>query len=156
MNRPRPTRSAAPRAALTALLLLFAALAAALDPFEFRDAEEEARFRALAHELRCVMCQNQSLADSNAQIARDLREQVLELMRQGLSDPEIKTYLVERYSEFVLYRTPVTPATWLLWFGPAVVLLIGAGVVTAIVRRRARSLNARRDGAEAPDPDQEW
>lgn len=143
------------RAVLAVAMLLFAGLAVALDPFEFRDAEEEARFRALTHELRCVMCQNQSLADSNAQIAQDLRRQVLELMRRGMDDQQIKDFLVDRYSEFVLYRTPLRPSTWLLWFGPALVLLIGAGVVVAIVRRRARQLPQR--PATSPDENEaEW
>jgi len=144
------------RTLLASLLLLLASTGWALDPFEFRDAEEEARFRALAHELRCVMCQNQSLADSNAQIAQDLRQQVLELMRRDMSDAEIKAYLVDRYSEFVLYRTPVTPATWLLWFGPILILLIGAGVVVAVVRRRARQLPQRAADAPSNQNDQEW
>ncbi|HBK55598.1 MAG TPA: cytochrome C biogenesis protein [Xanthomonadales bacterium] len=139
---------------LSALLLLLALLPQslpALEPMPFRDAAEEARFRALAHELRCVMCQNQSLADSNAQIARDLRELVLELMRKGMTDTEIKAHLVDRYSEFVLYRTPVEPATWLLWFGPGLVLLIGATVVIIIVRRRASQLPNDTDPSELRD-----
>lgn len=140
------------RTLLAIALLALAGLAAALDPFEFRDAEEEARFRALAHELRCVMCQNQSLADSNAMIAQDLRKQVLSLMREGRSDEEIKQFLVERYSEFVLYRTPVEPATWLLWFGPLVVLVGGAIAVVVIVRRRA----AQVPPAPPAEDDQEW
>ncbi len=102
------------------------------------------------------MCQNQSLADSNAQIAQDLRQQVLELMRRDMSDAEIKAYLVDRYSEFVLYRTPVTPATWLLWFGPILILLIGAGVVVSLVRRRARQLPQRAADAPGNQNDQEW
>lgn len=141
------------RRLLTLLLLALAGTALALDPFEFKDAEEEARFRALSHELRCVMCQNQSLADSNAQIAGDLRRQVLELIRQGKSDQEVKDFLVERYSEFVLYKPPVTPATWLLWFGPLVILLGGGVVVFFAIRRRARAL------PPVPPPDekdQEW
>jgi len=106
-------------------------------PLQFADAAEEARFRALAAELRCVMCQNQSLADSNALIARDLRTQVLALMREGRSDDDIRQYLVERYSDFVLYRPPMKPSTWLLWFGPALILLGGAATVVAVVRRRS-------------------
>jgi cytochrome c-type biogenesis protein CcmH len=140
------------RRLLLALLLACSTTAVALDPFDFRDAAEEARFRALAHELRCVMCQNQSLADSNAQIAQDLRRQVLTLMREGKSDEEIKRFLVERYSEFVLYKPPVTPATWLLWFGPALVLLGGIVAVTAIVRRRAKQLPP----PTPADDEQEW
>ena len=137
---------------LAACLLLCAAAATAFEPIAFRDAAEEARFRELSAELRCVMCQNQSLADSNAQIAADLRQQVLELMREGKSDREIKDYLVARYGEFVLYSPPVKPATWLLWFGPALILLGGAVVVGVVVRRRA---------AQAPvvppsEDNQEW
>jgi len=121
-------------------------------PLQFADAAEERRFRALAAELRCVMCQNQSLADSNAQIAHDLRVQVLALMREGRTDTEIKDYLVERYSEFVLYQPPLQPTTWLLWFGPARVLLAGLATLVVVVRRR---------GVAAPvavprEDEQEW
>lgn len=137
---------------LAACLMLFAAAAAAFEPIEFRDAAEEARFRELSAELRCVMCQNQSLADSNAQIAGDLRAQVLELMREGKSDREIKDYLVARYGEFVLYNPPVKPSTWLLWFGPALILLGGGIAVAVVVRRRAANAPAA-----APNEDnQEW
>jgi cytochrome c-type biogenesis protein CcmH len=120
-------------------------------PLEFRDAAEEARFHALVAELRCVMCQNQSLADSNAQIAFDLRHEVLDLMREGRSDAEIKDFLVARYGEFVLYRPRMEASTWLLWLGPALLLLGGGFVVARIVRRRAT--------ARGPVPDdttQEW
>ena len=118
-------------------------------PLQFRDAAEEARFHALASELRCVMCQNQSLADSNAQIARDLRGEILQLMRHGRSDAQIEQFLVARYGEFVLYRPRVEASTWLLWFGPALVLLAGGAVVVAIVRRRSRATVAN-------DEAQEW
>ncbi|MFD0738017.1 cytochrome c-type biogenesis protein [Lysobacter koreensis] len=106
-------------------------------PPQFTSAAEERRFHALVAELRCVMCQNQSLADSNAQIARDLRREVLELMRQGKSDREVKQFLVARYGEFVLYRPQVESKTWLLWFGPALLLLAGGAVVAGVVRKRA-------------------
>ena len=118
-------------------------------PLQFQDAAEEARFHALAAELRCVMCQNQSLADSDAPIAHDLRREVFNLMREGRSDAEIKTFLVERYGEFVLYRPQVETATWLLWFGPALLVLVGGVVVARIVRRRART-------PVAADDSQEW
>ena len=137
---------------LLAACLLFASAAAAFEPIAFRDAAEEARFRELSAELRCVMCQNQSLADSNAQIAADLRAQVLELMREGKTDREIKDYLVARYGEFVLYNPPVKPATWLLWFGPALILLGGAAAVVVVVRRRA----AQAPAAAPADDNQEW
>ncbi len=118
-------------------------------PLQFQDPAEEARFHALAAELRCVMCQNQSLADSNAQIAYDLRAEVLELMREGRTDAQIKQFLVQRYGEFVLYRPQVESGTWLLWFGPALLVLVGGVVVARIVRRRART-------PVAADDSQEW
>jgi cytochrome c-type biogenesis protein CcmH len=121
-------------------------------PLQYRDPAEEARFHALTAELRCVQCQNQSLADSNAQIAHDLRREVLDLMHQGRSDAQIKQFLVERYGEFVLYRPQVESRTWLLWFGPAALLLGGAGLLFVLVRRRARALPA----AAATDEPQEW
>lgn len=140
------------RPLLLALLLVLAGIAAAIEPIDYRDAAEEARFRALTAELRCVMCQNQSLADSDAMIARDLRRQVLELMREGRSDAEIKDYMVQRYSEFVLYQPPVDARTWLLWFGPALLLLGGALVLWRIVRRRAAAAPAALPAAD----EQEW
>jgi cytochrome c-type biogenesis protein CcmH len=118
-------------------------------PLVFADAAEEKRFRALVVQLRCVMCQNQSLADSDAMIARELRAQILQMMRAGRSDAQIKDFLVERYTEFVLYRPEIRPTTWLLWFGPAV-LLIGGGLwIAGIVRRQAPP-------SSPPPDDQEW
>jgi cytochrome c-type biogenesis protein CcmH len=133
-------------------LMLATSSAFAIDPMPFTDAAEEARFRALAAELRCVLCQNQSLADSNAGIAQDLRKEVFSLMREGKSDEEIKNFLTERYSDFVLYKPRVTPRTWLIWFGPAAVLLAGAIAVFVIVRRRARSAPS----PASMTPDEEW
>ena len=140
------------RPLLLALLLALAGIAAAIEPIDYRDAAEEARFRALTAELRCVMCQNQSLADSDAMIARDLRRQVLALMREGRSDAEIKDYMVQRYSEFVLYQPPVDARTWLLWFGPGLLLLGGAVVLWRVVRGRAAGAPA----APPPAEEQEW
>jgi cytochrome c-type biogenesis protein CcmH len=111
-------------------------------PLAFRDAAEETRFHDLAAQLRCVQCQNQSLADSNAQIAQDLRREVLQLMQQGLDDAAIKQFLVARYGEFVLYQPPLQPGTWLLWGGPLLVLGAGALVVVGIVRRRSQQMDA--------------
>ena len=119
-------------------------------PLRFTDPAEEARFHALAAELRCVMCQNQSLADSNAQIAHDLRREVLALMRRDMTDAQVKAHLVARYGEFVLYRPRIQPSTWLLWFGP--LLLLGAGGVAI-----ARIVGQRRRGAAlVPDDTQDW
>ena len=139
--------------ALLLLLCLFAsaAFAQAADPapLQFRSAAEETRFHALAAELRCVKCQNQSLADSNAQIAHDLRREVLALMHEGKSDAQIKQFLVERYGEFVLYKPRVAGSTWLLWFGPLLMLALGGLAIAWIVRRRS--------SAPMPaDEEQEW
>lgn len=123
----------------TLLLALAGAVSAqkAVDatPLQFRNAAEAERFHDLVVELRCVMCQNQSLADSNAQIAVDLRREVLTLMREGRDDEAIRDYLVDRYGEFVLYRPRVSPTTWLLWFGPLLFVLVGGVVIWRLLRR---------------------
>jgi len=118
-------------------------------PLEFHDQAEERRFHDLVAELRCVMCQNQSLADSNAQIAHDLRREVFDLMRAGRSDQEIREFLVARYGEFVLYRPRFGGHTWLLWLGPGLLLVGGAFVI-------ARVLRTRGGRPVAADDEQEW
>ena len=109
----------------------------------------DARLKKLEEELRCLVCQNQTLADSNAPLADDLRREVRELAVSGKSNDEIKQYLVARYGDFVLYKPPVKTTTWLLWFGPFA-LLIGGGVIWAVVLRR-RSRRGYDDDDEAPD-----
>ncbi len=122
---------------LFALALPLAAMA--IEALPFADRAEELRFQNLARQLRCLVCQNESLADSSADLASDLRQEVFEQMRSGKSDDEIKRYLTERYSDFVLYDPPLHGGTAVLWFGPLAVLVVGALVITAIVRRRARA-----------------
>ncbi|MQP77730.1 cytochrome c-type biogenesis protein CcmH [Stenotrophomonas sp. MYb238] len=124
-------------------------------PLQYRDRAEEARFHALAAELRCVQCQNQSLADSNAQIAHDLRREVLHLMREGRSDAQIKQFLVERYGEFVLYRPRMEGSTLLLWLGPGILLLAGAALLLVHVKRRGRVLPAPA-AEDANQDEREW
>jgi cytochrome c-type biogenesis protein CcmH len=125
---------------LWVVFLLFAgfAHAQAIEPMPFANHAQELRFQQLTHQLRCPMCQNETLADSNAPIARDLRNQIFQMMQQGKSDDEIKQYLVARYSDFVLYDPPLTRGTWLLWFGPLLILLGGGGVVLVAIRKRGR------------------
>lgn len=129
------------------LLACTAAFAQVSDrrPLQFNSAAEEVRFNAITNELRCVMCQNQSIADSQAQIAVDLRREILVLMRQGRSDAQVRSYLVDRYGQFVLYRPGISPSTWLLWFGPLLAVIGGAVVVWRIVRSRAGAVATSRD-----------
>ena len=101
------------------------------------DPATEARLKTLSLELRCLVCQNQTIADSNADLAVDLRRIVRDQILQGRSDNEIKAYLVSRYGDFVLYKPPMQANTLLLWIGPFALLLIG-GVVWAVVGRRNR------------------
>ena len=117
----------------------------------FDDAALEARYQALTHEIRCPKCLNESIAESKAPVAADLRREVRRLIGEGKSDDEVKRFLSERYGEFVLYRPRVEATTWLLWLGPGLLLLAGGFVVARIVRRRA---TAR--GPVADDTEQEW
>lgn len=107
------------------------------DPLIFSDADEEARYQQLTAELRCVVCQNQNLADSNAPLAQDLRKEIHSMMQAGRTDDEIKQFLIDRYGDFVLYRPPVKSNTLVLWLMPAVLLFGGALVVVIVVRKRS-------------------
>jgi cytochrome c-type biogenesis protein CcmH len=122
----------------------------AIDPLQFKDRAQEVRFQNLTKQLRCLVCQNQDLADSDADLAKDLRRQVFELMQSGKSDADIKEYLVARYNDFVLYDPPLKPGTWLLWFMPGILLLVGAGVLVTILRKRARPAVAD------TNPEEDW
>jgi len=135
---------------LALLLAVVAPLGAAAKEAESvgPDPVIEQRMMKLADELRCLVCQNQTIADSQAELAADLRQQVRELIRKGMSDEEIKAYLVARYGDFVLYRPPVNGNTLLLWFGPAV--LLAGGMVALVIALRRRI--ARIDAAEKSQP----
>ena len=102
------------------------------------DPQVEARLVVIADELSCMVCQNESLASSHAELAEDLRREVRKLIREDKTDAQIKTYLVERYGDFVLYRPPFKAATALLWIGPAAMVLIGLGALFLVLRRRSR------------------
>jgi cytochrome c-type biogenesis protein CcmH len=109
----------------------------------------EAHVMRIAAELRCLVCQNETIAASHADLAVDLRNQVRDMLRQGRSDAEIMTYMTDRYGDFVRYRPPVKPTTWVLWYGPAALLVGGVGVLVLVLRRRSRL------GAEAFEPDRD-
>ncbi|MBS0194314.1 MAG: cytochrome c-type biogenesis protein CcmH [Proteobacteria bacterium] len=138
--------------ALCAPMLAFAQAQGPDTPLVFRSTAEEARFHALTSSLRCVMCQNESLADSQAMIARDLRRQILALMRDGQSDAQIRQFLVARYGEFVLYKPRMEPATWVLWFGPPLLLAGGAIGLIVIVRRRSARIRRQLDDLGTTTP----
>lgn len=125
-----------------AFLLLSSATHALPAPDALSNPAMETRARALQKELRCVVCQGESVDESNAPIAADIRKLIRERITAGDSDSQIKDYLVSRYGDFVLMKPPLEPNTWLLWFGPAGVLLVGGGVVATVVlraRNRART-----------------
>lgn len=110
------------------------------EPMVFQSQQQEERFNQLARELRCLVCQNQNLADSDAQLAHDLRAEVHEMLVAGKSDDEIKTFMVDRYGDFVLYRPPVQENTYMLWLTPLVLLLIGAFILRVIIKKRSALL----------------
>ena len=110
-----------------------------LEAFKFETKAEEQHFKDLIEELRCLVCQNQSLADSDAELAHDLRAEVYDMIQAGKSDDEIVEFLVARYGDFVLYNPPVKPANYLIWFGPFVLLLVAAFLLLRAIRRQKRN-----------------
>ncbi len=128
-------------AALTLGLLLCGNLqaTATLESFKFATTEEEEHFKGLIEQLRCLVCQNQSLADSDAELAHDLRAEVYNMVQEGKSDKQIVEFLVTRYGDFVLYNPPVKPSTWLIWFGPFVLLLLAAALLLRSLRRQQQA-----------------
>jgi cytochrome c-type biogenesis protein CcmH len=119
-------------------------------PNSSTSSEFQMRLRALSEELRCLVCQNQSLADSNADLAIDLKREVERLMIDGKSDAEIKAFLVQRYGDFVLYKPPVQSNTALLWAGPFALLLAG-GVAWRIAQRRSKIAQENQILEQTPD-----
>ncbi len=110
----------------------------------------EARMMVITSELRCLVCQNQTIADSHAELAVDLREQVREMLQAGKTDQQITDYMTARYGDFVLYRPPFKALTALLWIGPAAMVLIGLGALFVVLRRRSRMAA---DQFEPEEPD---
>ena len=128
-------------------VMLFVVMTVVLSPvhagpvvtYDFASEEQEALFNKLSNELRCLVCQNQAIADSNADLAKDLRDEMYGMLQQGKSEAEIVEFMVARYGDFVLYRPPMKPVTWLLWFGPALALIVGFFIVVRIVNRQKRA-----------------
>lgn len=109
---------------------------ATIDAYEFRTMEDEERFRQLVAELRCPKCQNQNIADSNAGLAKDIKDRTYLLINEGRSNREITAYMVERYGDFITYRPPMRPVTWFLWFGPFLLALLAAAIIFMIKLRQ--------------------
>ncbi len=117
-------------------LVLSAPVDAAIEAMTFDDPEREQTYQRLIEELRCLVCQNQNLAESNAGLADDLRKEVYQMLQEGRSRKEVIDFLVSRYGDFVLYEPPIKSETFLLWAGPAFMLLIGGGIVIWAIRQR--------------------
>jgi len=121
----------------TFLCVVSVTVMAAVEYRKFDDPQQEQVYQTLTNELRCLVCQNQTIADSNADLAKDLRRQVYEMLQQGKSQQEIIDFMTQRYGEFVLYRPPLKAKTIILWVGPAVFIVIGLVVLAVISRRKA-------------------
>ena len=126
------------RSLLAAVLLFVAGEALAIDTERaFDDQKLQARYEQITHELRCLVCQNETIADSNATLAADLRRQVREMIAAGKSDDDIRDFMLARYGDFVLYKPRLTPVNFLLWAAPVLLLVIGVLFVLRFIRRRA-------------------
>ena len=136
---------------LMALFTLFLSslVVASTEVVEFSNESLSPRFQQLVEELRCPMCQNQNLADSNSPISQDLRREIQRMLEQQMTDQQIKDYLKSRYSEFILYRPEVNKSTWLLWGSPAVILLLG--LLIAMRHNRQKPLATESNSASAAD-----
>ena len=133
---------------LVMALLLTPVFAAPVVTYEFASEEQGALFNKLSNELRCLVCQNQAISDSNADLAKDLRDEIYGMLQQGKTEEEIVEFMVVRYGDFVLYNPPLKPMTWLLWFGPAFALLAGFFFVVRIIKKQKKSAVTEMSGEE--------
>jgi len=124
------------KAYILILLLCLSQLAAAIDSRQFANPEQQKAYEELTSELRCLVCQNQTIADSNAELAADLRRQVQEMLEQGKSRDDIVKFMTDRYGDFVLYKPPFKLKTGLLWVGPAAFLLLGLLAIALVIRHK--------------------
>ncbi len=118
-------------------ILLAGTATAGIESYQFKDAQMEADYNQLVNELRCLVCQNQNLAGSNSDLARDLRRQTYEMLLEGNSQDQVKQYMVDRYGDFVLYRPPFKASTILLWVGPFALMIIVLWLVIRNIRARS-------------------
>ena len=137
------------RILLLALTLAWSSGAVAIDTERaFDDPVLQARYENITRELRCLVCQNETIADSNATLAGDLRREVREMIADGKTDDQIRDFMIARYGDFVLYRPRLTPMNFLLWAAPVILLLVGAFALVRVVRRRAAEAELETDGPE--------
>ncbi|MFY0678056.1 MAG: cytochrome c-type biogenesis protein CcmH [Neptuniibacter sp.] len=136
------------------LLIMPLSLQAAIDTYEFEDEATRERFNKLTFELRCPKCQNQNLQDSNSPIASDLRNEIYKMLQAGNDDNEIVDFMVARYGDFVLYRPPVNQMTYVLWYGPAALVLIGV-IVVLVISRKKKKINTNGEDLETHLSDEE-
>jgi cytochrome c-type biogenesis protein CcmH len=125
---------------ITLLFLLcvsFGAISAPVETFQFDSPETEKTFHKLSEELRCLVCQNQNVAESNADLAKDLRLEIYTMLSDGKTEDEIVDFMVQRYGDYVLYRPPFKPMTWLLWFGPVIIFAIALIFVVRFLKSQA-------------------
>jgi len=116
------------------LCVSFSSISAPVETFQFDSPETEKIFHKLSEELRCLVCQNQNVAESNADLAKDLRLEIYTMLSEGKTEDEIVDFMVQRYGDYVLYRPPLKPMTWLLWFGPIIIFTIGLIFVVRFMR----------------------
>ena len=122
-----------------ALLSLMAVTATAVDTeAPLQTAEQQSLYRKLLEEVRCMVCQNQNLADSNAPLAQDMRRELRRMVEEGASEADVKQFLLDRYGDFALYRPRLAPNTLLLWVGPGVIVVLALGAIAVVIRRRMR------------------
>ncbi len=133
---------------LLALLLLVTRTFGVDTGEEFADPALQARYERLTHDLRCLVCQNESIADSNAGLAADLRREVREMLSAGKSDQEILAFMTDRYGDFVLFRPPFVARTWLLWLAPALLLAAGAWIAVRIIRQKSQLARTDTDDSD--------
>ena len=121
---------------------------AAVESYAFDTDEQEATYKKVIAELRCLVCQNQNLADSNAELAQDMRAKAYKMVSEGKTDKEISEFMVARYGDFVLYRPPLKSTTFFLWFGPAVLLIVAAIVIVVFLRKQQQPASSAEEQAQ--------
>mgnify|MGYP001817316650 CR=1 FL=1 len=124
------------------MMLSVSVQAGSIEAYSFDNREQEKIYHSLIEDLRCLVCQNQNIAESNSELAKDMRRKTHEMVLQGKSEKEISAFMVTRYGDFVLYRPPFEPMTWLLWFGPLIIFAIGLIFVVRFMKSQNAAATA--------------